>query len=506
MLDVALGLALAAAFGLNALRWLRVAQREHYLPGSVTLFASRWIRLDFVYGAALVLVSLAVILTGVDPGWLSLLVVIVAAVGPVGLSYRGATSKLAWTDRIRRVGLTAVVASGVFVAAAWALGGSLLLGLSLVVLLVPALIDLALALLKPLEARSQRQWIDKAQVKMRSVGPQVVAITGSYGKTTTKEYAKRVLSAGAPTLASPASFNNAMGLARTVNEHLAPGTKWFIAEMGTYGPGEISELCSWIPPDIAAITAIGPVHLERFKSLEITLRAKAEITERARVVVLNIDDPLLSSLADELEATGKTVIRCSANDRTADAAVIKSDGGWVAFVAGEQVGVLPELPFGSNLAVAIGLGIAAGSPMGALGKVFEGAVTPDHRQSLGKGAGGAWIIDDTFNSNPAGAQAALDKLASLDVKRRVVVTPGMVELGPQQVPANSAFARRAGDVADDLMIVKRTNRKALLAGTKNSSATVRLMKTRDEAVEWVRSNLGEGDAVLYENDLPDHYA
>ena len=82
----------------------------------------------------------------------------------------------------------------------------------------------------------------------------------------------------------------------------------------------------------------------------------------------------------------------------------------------------------------------------------------------------------------------------------------MVELGPQQVPANTAFARRAGDVADDLLIVKSTNRKALLAGTKNSSATVRLMKTRDEAVEWVRSNLGEGDAVLYENDLPDHYA
>lgn len=506
MLDLMFASLLVVALAVNGLRWLRVAQREHYLPGSVSLFFGRWLRLDRAYGAVMALVALAVLVSGVDPGWLSTAVALVAIFGPVGLGYRGATSLLAWTDRIKKVAATAGLLSAVFVATAWFVGVSVLLGLSIAVLLVPLLIDVALALLRPLEVRSQRKWIDKARAKMRSVGPQVIAITGSYGKTTTKEYANRVLSAGAPTLASPASFNNAMGLARTVNEHLALGTKWFIAEMGTYGPGEISELCSWIPPDIAAITAIGPVHLERFKTLETTLRSKAEITERAGIVVLNIDDPLLGPLADELETAGKQVIRCSALDIAADAAVVRTETGWSAFVAGEQVGTLPELPFGSNLAVALGIGIAAGSPMDRLAQSFAGASTPEHRQSVVKGTGGAWIIDDTFNSNPAGAQAALDKLASLDVERRVVVTPGMVELGPRQALDNETFARNASDLADDILIVKRSNRKALLAGAKNGSATIRLMQTRDEAVDWVRSNLGDGDAVLYENDLPDHYA
>jgi UDP-N-acetylmuramoyl-tripeptide--D-alanyl-D-alanine ligase len=276
--------------------------------------------------------------------------------------------------------------------------------------------------------------------------------------------------------------------------------------MGTYGPGEIATLCSWIPPHIAAITAIGPVHLERFKSLDVTLRSKAEIAEKASVVVLNVDDPRLRSLADELSEAGKMVIRCSAVDSSADAAVIATDSGWEAFVSGRSLGPLPDLPFGSNLAVAIGIGVAAGMSMENLQDAFAGASTPDHRQSVVKGAGGAWIVDDTFNSNPAGAASALEKLMSLPAQRRVVVTPGMVELGTQQRSANRDFAQDAAKVVDDFIIVKKTNKRALLAGARNGGATVRVMKTREDAVAWVRSNLGKGDAVLYENDLPDHYA
>jgi len=186
--------------------------------------------------------------------------------------------------------------------------------------------------------------------------------------------------------------------------------------------------------------------------------------------------------------------------------VIAVDSGWKAFVSGQTIGELPDLPFGSNLAVAIGIGVAAGMEMPNLQELFADASPPDHRQSVVKGAGGAWIVDDTFNSNPAGAASALTKLLSLPAKRRVVVTPGMVELGKQQRSANRAFAESATGVVDDFIVVKKTNRRALLAGAKNGTATVRVMKTREDAVAWVRSNLGESDAVLYENDLPDHYA
>src|SRR4029079_4270560 len=132
---------------------------------------------------------------------------------------------------------------------------------------------------------------------------------GSFGKTSTKEYLKALLAQQFEVVASPASFNNLAGVARTVNEHLHPGAEVFIAEMGTYGPGEIRELCAWLKPRISVITAIGPVHLERMGSLDGVLAAKREILDTAEIAVLNVDDPRLAGLADEVSSTLR-VVRC----------------------------------------------------------------------------------------------------------------------------------------------------------------------------------------------------
>src|SRR5207249_5358377 len=115
-------------------------------------------------------------------------------------------------------------------------------------------------------------------------------VAGSYGKTGTKNAVAHLVAGSMQVVATPRSFNNRAGLARAVNEGLAPGTDVFVGEMGTYGPGEIAELVSWCPPDIAVITAIGPVHLERMRNEDVVLRAKAEILEPASVAVLNVDD------------------------------------------------------------------------------------------------------------------------------------------------------------------------------------------------------------------------
>jgi UDP-N-acetylmuramoyl-tripeptide--D-alanyl-D-alanine ligase len=115
------------------------------------------------------------------------------------------------------------------------------------------------------------------------------------------------------------------------------------------------------------------------------------------------------------------------------------------------------------------------------------------------------VIDDTFNSNPAGCEAALDTLARLETKRRVVVTPGMVELGPIQDDENEKFAAAASELADDVVLVARTNRHALEFGAAKGNADIHIVDTREEAVAWVREHLGNCDAVLYENDLPDHF-
>ena len=135
-----------------------------------------------------------------------------------------------------------------------------------------------------------------------------------------------------------------------------------------------------------------------------------------------------------------------------------------------------------------------------------------HRLEQSVAAGGVVVLDDTYNANPAGGRAALATLERLgvDATRRVVVTPGMVELGPLQTKENARFAAHALSVATDLVVVGRTNRRALLRGARSAaegtgSGRVVVVGTRQEATEWVRTHLGSGDVVLYENDLPDHY-
>ncbi|MDH5292624.1 MAG: UDP-N-acetylmuramoyl-tripeptide--D-alanyl-D-alanine ligase [Acidimicrobiia bacterium] len=483
---------------LSGLRWLRVAQREHYLAGAVTRFAVRWwsaVTSNRILGVVAVAALVA------TAWWTPMAWVCVAtvAVGPFGLGIRGRSSPIAWTSRLRRV----AVATSILVIAALALArlaGSW--AIALVALLVPVFLDVALWLLAPWEKRSGDRWVEKAASALDRSGARVVAITGSYGKTSTKVILSHLLGATVPTFASPASFNNRMGLARAINEGLTPGIEVFVAEMGTYGPGEIAELCSWIPPEVAVMTAIGPVHLERMKSEERIAQAKREILERARVGVVNVDHPLLSRVADE-EAQRIQIVRCSTIDRSADVFVDPSTG--VVVIRGRNVGSCDVgAVHPSNVAAAVGAVTALGLEPDATR--LAALASPPNRQVVGRSEAGAVIIDDTFNSNPDGARAALGRLGDLVSGRRAVVTPGMVELGPVQAEENRNFARAVAETGATLVVVGHTNRRALLEGASASApGSVIVVQTREEAVAWVRANLGEGDGVLYENDLPDHY-
>lgn len=499
-------LACVVGAGFAGVRWLRVAQREHYLPGSVSRFASRWwIGLGFNALLAMV-VAVNVALTFAAP-FFGVVVAAAVAAGPFGLPLRGrAPGKLAWTRRLRTLAAVtallfiAVVAVGAFldVPAGTA---------ALATAAVPLIVDGALALTAPVERRFGRRWVDRAERRLREVDPTVVAITGSYGKTTTKGYVAYLLEGTRRVLATPKSFNNSAGLARTVNEHLTPGTEVFVAEMGTYGPGEIAEMCEWARPRISAITAIGPVHLERMRSEEKIAEAKSEIFSTAEVAVLNVDNELLAPIADRLEREGKRVVRCSAVDGDV---VARDDGDEIVVTAGDQeVGRVDKGSAApTNVAVAVALALEAGATAENIGKRLSSLPVAPNRLTVGTGASGATVIDDTYNSNPAGVRAALSLLrevAERDGGRAVVVTPGMIELGHRQADENEKFAATAADVASDVLIVGNTNRKALRTGAAKGDANVHVFDTRDEAVAWVKENVGEGDVVLYENDLPDHY-
>ncbi len=397
-------------------RWLRVAQREHYLAGSVSRFAWRWWSLDLPNRILLVvaLAGVGAVLVGRWEIPAVLAVLAATTLGPIGLGLKGSTSKLAWTSRLRRLAGVAAVLWLVCAAVALALDNAAPLVLSVVG--SPILFDLALLVLEPVERRLGVRWVAQASKKLERIAPLVVAITGSYGKTTTKEYAKRILSAVRPTVASPASFNNRMGLARSINEQLTPGTEVFIAEMGTYGPGEIADLCSWIPPTVGVITAIGPVHLERFGSLDRTLEAKSEILTKARVAVLNVDDDRLADLAGRI--SNSRVVTCSAEGAAADVSLARIGERIVVRVDGSVIAELPDVPLASNLACAIGVAVALDLPLEGLEASLADAATPQHRQSVYQSGGGFTIIDDTYNSNPAGVRAALASLEQAGSGRR----------------------------------------------------------------------------------------
>jgi UDP-N-acetylmuramoyl-tripeptide--D-alanyl-D-alanine ligase len=549
-LDVIFGVALSLAYVAQLLRWMRVLQREHYEASAMARFVARWsspqiatvpkskVRVaqldvavlmaprDEFQGASryeqdrhrpkpekgirrpvtlthVLIFAFVVALFFKNEVFLVAVAVLYGLFCPWGLSIRGRTSALVWTRRATTTAVVATVAAlgvafvGLVASRPW-------FPAAVVVWAVPILLDLTTRVLKPYEEYRSKKFVDEAVARLNRVRPRVVAITGSYGKTSTKHHVVQLMGDDG-VVVTPRSFNNRAGLSRAINENLADGTRIFVAEMGTYGPGEIRALCSWCVPEIAVITAIGPVHLERMKRLDVIEGAKIEITERANVVIVNIDDLVLARWPQRLSDAGKRVRTAGSTNEAASVRVIVDGPNWTVTVEGAEVGSGPAIAgvqptnLACALAVAIELGLDSALLLGRLRNVHA----LENRSNVVTATSGVEVIDDTFNANPASASSALKVLAALPLSgRRVVVTPGLVELGREQYGENLALARKVAFNHAELVIVNRTNAVPLTLGF---DGPVRRFNTRDEAVTWVRSALVTGDGVLYLNDLPDHY-
>ena len=506
-----------AATAVAGLRWLRVAQREHYLPGRVLRIARLWAArspLDLALMVLGLVAALGAVVAGVagaeTPALIAAVVASAAgAAAPLGLSPVGRTSKLGRTARLGRLTAAWVVLLAVFGTAAVLVAGWP--ALAVLAVTVPLTLDAALAVTGVIEKRLSRPFVVSAQRRLARVRPQVVAITGSYGKTSTKGYVAHLLSGVRTVVASPASFNNRLGLSRAVNDVLVDGTDVFVAEMGTYGPGEIRELCALFPPDIAVITTIGEAHLERMRTHATILAAKSEITERAATVVLPIDTPELAELAERCRAAGKRVITAATTpDAAADVVVDLASGR--ARVPGPdgpvELTVGAGVAHGVNLAVALGVAHALGAEPADLARRLDALPRAAHRAEVQDPGTGVLVVDDTYNANPIGARAAVEEAATLAAGRGgplVVVTPGIVELGHMQVERNADFAEAAGRAGAHVIVVGRTNRAALLAGATRTGAEVTVVDRREQAVPVATRLAADRGVILYENDLPDHY-
>lgn len=494
---------------LNGLRWLRVAQRVHYLPGEVSRMERLWFDRRPQGALVVVVAAAAAVVSDQGPaalglGWLAVVAPGVMLLTPWGLSFRGVTSPLSWTARARRAYGGLLILQVVVGALAVVIFGPA--GVVAPLILAAYLADGALTVLWWVERKLSEKFVREAKRKLKRVGPTVVAITGSYGKTSTKGYVAHLVGPTHQTVASPASFNNLMGLSRTINEHLVVGTSVFVAEMGMNQEGRIRELSSLFPPDIAAITVIGEAHMERLGSQEAIFRAKAEITEVPQTVVLPVDQPELVGLIEKCRRQGKTVITVSGVGKKADV-MVDPDLGTVTYGPADSPSPIAVPPFGHavNIAVALGIAWALEVPKDQVLQRLASLPVAAHRAEVAQSAEGVWIVDDTYNSNPLGAAHALAQAAALAAERGgplVVVTPGMVELGPVQFQRNRELAAAVIEAEGLLMAVGRTNRKAM---TEGSVGRAQHFATRADAVTAALHAAGQKGVILYENDLPDHY-
>ena len=489
---------------INALRWSRVAQREHYVPGYVSKFYFRWVKLVPFNNFYFLLTLIFMILSLWNP-YTAILVAILTLLLPRGLSFDYRTSEVKQTERIKRLNIVYfILISSISLASVWLEYGYFLALLANVFSFF--IYDQALKLTKNFEKNQSQNFVDKAEARLSAFSGPIISITGSYSKTTTKNTLKQILSTSNDIFVTPESYNNRLGIAKSINENFSSNNEIAIIEMGTYGFGEIREMCSWVKPHISVITGIAPVHLERMKTLENILDAKSEIVDLTGTVVINGDDELLLGQA-RLWTAQKMVIDCSTTSSKAAVYVEYEDNKHSIYISGKYITSVKG-PKILQLSISLSVGIMVALEMDIstyFNKVKELEKTT-HRQTMLKGNLGQTIIDNSFNSNPISNQSSLDLLGSFITKgKKYLITPGMVELGDDQFTFNYEFAHNASSVIDEALIVGYTNRVSLMLSFEENNIPVKFFKNRDLAVSYLNSVVEEDDVVLFENDLPDHH-
>ncbi|MEX0785679.1 MAG: UDP-N-acetylmuramoyl-tripeptide--D-alanyl-D-alanine ligase [Dehalococcoidia bacterium] len=329
----------------------------------------------------------------------------------------------------------------------------------------------------------------------------IIGVTGSVGKTTTKEIVAAVLATRYAVLKNEANYNNEIGLPLTLlgltNRH-----KRAVLEMGMYAQGEIRMLCEIARPEVGVVTNIGPSHLERLGSLEAIVAAKAELPESLPpqgFAILNADDPLVMTMAERTRAQPLTYgTSAEADVRASDVESRGLDG--VSFALhwkGESAVARTRLPgrhIVSNALAAAAVGLADGMPLRDVVAALETAEVP-LRLHVFRAKGGGTILDDTYNASPASMAAALDLLAEIP-GRRIAVLGEMAELGAASREGHLAVGRRAAETADIIHAVGEQGELIAEAARASGHHAIYEYPTKEAALEAVSAGLRPDDVVL----------
>ncbi len=501
--------------------FLHMAQQNSYRPERYMRWLNGRQRADYRivdYVAAILLPALAL----TRANWVLYAAPIMALVQLLTWKRPPVKKALVWTDRAKRLYAAAyvpvlVLLIGGGVCGIYAQAITLPVSITAFALCwLPLIMWPATAARQPFEnARNQKFVDDAARIIKEMPGLVRIGITGSYGKTSSKVILGRVLSEARHTLVTPDSYNTPMGITITVRNMLKPIHQVFVAEMGARQKGDIKELCDIVQPQIGILTAIGPQHLETFGNIETVADTKFELIDSLPadgLAVLNIDDPIIAERAKKLAVPQATyALDNKAAAYTARDIEFGPQGMSFVLVTPTQEQPMHTRLLGRhnvyNILAAAAVAGHLGIDMAVVARAVAQVPPVEHRLAA-KNAGGFTIIDDAFNANPAGAHAAVEVLAAMPGGRKMIITPGMVELGSEQERLNREFAEFAAKKLDFVVIVGKRQSGPLLQGVQAAGLPANrymVAANLNEAAAFMRGWVRPGDYVLFENDLPDSY-
>jgi len=426
--------------------------------------------------------------------------------------------KLVWTNKAKFLFLASLLLMSAVSCLLLAISPVTIFALPPIFALSPLFLVTSLAFLKPYEMVNKELIVRKVQQHLAE-HPRliVVGITGSFGKTSVKEILEQILSEKYKVLTTPKSYNTVFGIAKIVFESLKGDHKIFIVELGAYQRREIKTLCQMTKPQIGVLTGINEQHLERFGSLENTIAAKTELLEALPsngLAIINKD----SRFSDEIISKIKTKAVTYAIERRAGIWAteirVTGKGSQFKFALDKGGGKNITTPLLgrhniSNILAATAVALKLKMRLDDISKAIKNLSPPPHRLELINPGSGVLIIDNTYSSNPDGFKAALEVLKGFEGRRKIIVTPGIIELGTEEEKIHEELGELIGETCDTAILVGRSSRtEALKQGLKETKFPEERFITvgdLEKAQEELRVIGQPGDLILFENDLPDQY-
>jgi UDP-N-acetylmuramoyl-tripeptide--D-alanyl-D-alanine ligase len=372
-----------------------------------------------------------------------------------------------------------------------------------------------------LENKINKSFYNNAKEKINKLGDNgliTIGVTGSYGKTSVKFISSAILSQKFRVLNTPESYNTPMGISKVINNDLNEDHEVFIAEMGATKIGDIKELTILTNPQIGLLTSIGVCHLESFGSIKNVASTKYELIEGLAdigVAIFNNDNSYLRALAEKTEK--KKLLYAIENIKDADIYAkeisVNEEGSYFTLCIREKGSINCKTSLLGkhnilNILAAVSIAHVLGMNLNEISTGIKEILPVKHRLELIDPKTGILVIDDAYNSNPNGAEAALDVINEFKDRRKIIVTPGMVELGDIEKEENEKFGEKIAKVCDIAILVGKKRTEPIYKGLLNSGFdrnNIYVVNSTSDSTEVIKKISKQGDVVLYENDLPDIY-